>query len=421
MIGMEYRKYGSLGDWFLSAGIEPFECDEDVFSISAHSSKYHEFRCSRGHIFRQQPIHITEGIGCPWCSGSRRISKPEMCIYYAFRDKCRIELQHKLVAAPRKSIDLLFLDWRLGIEYDGQRWHKDPRRDIEKDRLAFAEGIDLIHIREPKCPDIPAPGYYSIPKPVNDWKDMIPVIDLIDEALGGGYCRKDVENVWNEVIRDLWNGKKMNSIAEWIYEHQDADEYEVLNGMPADAVYMSDNHKVLWKCRRCGEIYPCSPHNIKSSANGSRCPYCAGRKSNFTNSLSVLQPERAEYYSSFNDVPYFDLTEGSETKRIWVCEYGHYFEASPMHVFGKNETWCPICSNNIILPRFNDLETIDPYLAEFVRAGGGRPDVLAKNDKTMRLLKCPKCGHEWMDSIFKRRPRKMLCPVCKCRREDIFV
>lgn len=414
-------KYGSLGAWFAEFGIEPFACDADLFSISARSSKYYVFRCSRGHEFRQQPVHIVEGMGCPYCKGSRRISKPEMCIYYAFRDRCEIELQHKLAASPRKSIDLVFPEWRLGVEYDGQRWHEDPRKDVEKDRLALVEGISLIHVREPMCPYVPAPGYYVIDKPVGTWWDAVPMIELIDDILGGGYCRTDVETVWNEMIRDLWNGAKPNSVAKWLLENPRADEYVPENEMMADSVSLGDgNTKVWWRCRRCGEMYVCTPYNIKSSRIGSRCPYCAGTRVSVRNSAAVRYPERESYYSVFNDVPYSELSVGSETKRIWRCERGHYFEASPMHVFGEKSTWCPICSSNIILPRFNDLETVDPYLAEFVRLGGGRPDVVAKNDKAWRSLKCPVCGYEWTDTVFRRRSRKMLCPKCKCRREDLF-
>lgn len=415
-------RYGSLGDWFMSQGLHPFECEEDVFDIAAHSSKYHVFRCERGHEFRQQPIHITEGMGCPYCKGLHRISKPEMCIHYAFRDKCRMQLQYRLKYNPRKSVDIVFVDWNLGIEYDGQRWHKDPWRDIEKDRLAFGEGLNLIHIREPGCVDIPSFGYYKIPKPVSRWQDMVSVIGLIDDILGGGYCRMDIESVWNEMIRDLWNGTKLNSVHDFMdCMGNDIDLYADVNEMDPNTVSISDGQmKVWWTCRRCGRIYSCTPHNLKSSRNGSRCPFCSGRIVTESNSMAAIHPELEMFYSGFNEIPYLDVSVGSDKKRIWTCKNGHYFEAAPSHIHGVNGTWCPICSNNVILPRFNDLGTIDPYLSEFIFLAGGNPEKLAKNDKKLRLFKCPCCGYEWMDSVFKRRPRKKICPVCGCTRSDVF-
>ncbi len=43
----------------------------------------------------------------------------------------------------------------IGIEYDGSHFHQDPERDIKKNSLARQHGIEIIHIRERDCPELP--------------------------------------------------------------------------------------------------------------------------------------------------------------------------------------------------------------------------------------------------------------------------
>lgn len=45
----------------------------------------------------------------------------------------------------------------IGIEYDGAFWHKNPDYDAKKNSLSRKEGIEIIHIRESGCPDLPVP------------------------------------------------------------------------------------------------------------------------------------------------------------------------------------------------------------------------------------------------------------------------
>ena len=46
----------------------------------------------------------------------------------------------------------------IGIEYDGAFWHRNPSYDAQKNSLSRKEGIEIIHIREPGCPNLPIPN-----------------------------------------------------------------------------------------------------------------------------------------------------------------------------------------------------------------------------------------------------------------------
>ena len=46
---------------------------------------------------------------------------------------------------------------KIGIEYDGVRWHDEIKRpsDIHKNKVAKEHGIEIIRIRENGCPELP--------------------------------------------------------------------------------------------------------------------------------------------------------------------------------------------------------------------------------------------------------------------------
>ena len=55
------------------------------------------------------------------------------------------------------EIDIFLPEYDIGIEYDGEVFHKDVERDREKDKRCQELGITLIHVREKRCPDIDSP------------------------------------------------------------------------------------------------------------------------------------------------------------------------------------------------------------------------------------------------------------------------
>lgn len=64
----------------------------------------------------------------------------------------------------KSEIDIYLPALHLGIEYDGQAWHKSGKKDLKKDLLCLANGVGLIRVRERKCPHISGIGpCYNLP------------------------------------------------------------------------------------------------------------------------------------------------------------------------------------------------------------------------------------------------------------------
>ncbi len=121
-----------------------------------------------------------KSTSCGKCSN--RISIPEKTIHYYlskyFKD---IQENYRPKFLNGKEIDLYIPSLSVGIEYDGERWHKDLNLDLKKDKICYENGITLIRIREPKCP-ISDQFKYSIitPKPTTNATHMtIPIKELI--------------------------------------------------------------------------------------------------------------------------------------------------------------------------------------------------------------------------------------------------
>ena len=108
------------------------------------------------------------------------------------------------------------------------------------------------------------------------------------------------------------------------------------------------------------------------------------------------------------------LTLGSNKKVWWKCSQGHEWQISIAHRYrGHN---CPSCANQRVLRGYNDLQTINPNLANewnFEKNNGLTPaDVLPGSSKKV-WWKCNK-GHEWKATISSRNKGKG-CPYCSGR------
>jgi len=116
------------------------------------------WNCRHGHdpYERQVCQRTALGFGCPRCARIRGASFPESAVYYyvkqAFAD-AEHDARGILKGAPRLEFDVWIPSLKTAIEYDGEYWHLDKRKDLRKDNECAKNGISLIRIREPRCAD----------------------------------------------------------------------------------------------------------------------------------------------------------------------------------------------------------------------------------------------------------------------------
>lgn len=105
------------------------------------------------------------------------------------------------------------------------------------------------------------------------------------------------------------------------------------------------------------------------------------------------------------------VSYGSQTKVWWRCERGHEWQAIvKSRVAGCG---CPVCAGRVLMPGFNDLETVHPELASQWHPTLNVPlqpcDVMSGTRKKV-WWRCEK-GHEWQASVGSR-VQGAGCPVC---------
>ena len=105
------------------------------------------------------------------------------------------------------------------------------------------------------------------------------------------------------------------------------------------------------------------------------------------------------------------LTLGSHKKAWWRCKKGHEWQA-PVNNRNKGRG-CPYCSGNIVLKGYNDLQTINPTLAQewnYEKNDNLKPEDFTANSGKKVWWKCSK-DHEWKAAIHDRNKGNR-CPYC---------
>ena len=179
-------------------------------------------------------------------------------------------------------------------------------------------------------------------------------------------------------------------------------------------VTAGSTRKVYWKCANGHEWSA----GISSRHKGSGCPYCAGNRAIAgTNDLSTTNSElAAEWHPTKNgDLLPTQVTAGSNKKVWWLGKCGHEWKAVIHSRVAGNG--CPFCSNEIVLPGFNDFATTHPLIAaewNYRRNGDLSPEDFTYGSERKVWWLCAKCGNEWEATINNRTNGyfKTGCPKC---------
>lgn len=404
----------SLLRWFISSNMDIPEVvgDYDLSSISAGSSKKKiRFRCKLGHEFEMTPYMVSKGFWCPFCARNKRISKPALCIYMFLREYRKCVLEYT-IPGTKLSLDIFIDNMNIGIEFDGQRYHKDIDRELTKDRICEDLGITVLHIREPECPSMCGTNVYTLKNTVSSWKDL-------DECRYWLVCKLKVnipllsfEQAWKDMYVYLYNGMVPNNAYTAICRCQDNDIL-ISSRQRAESISRGENTiKLEFKCRNCGYRYSVTPSNY--IRRNSRCPYCAGKAVNNDNSLSssCIVGE----YSALNEEPAENIHIRSSKKCIWTCPSGHYYEATPEARTTRQETGCPICARNVTLSGYNDLETYYPVMYRMIK---NNKECLNINSKKILIFRCEVCGCEFEQSPINMHKRIHYCPEWRKHEVDV--
>ena len=194
-----------------------------------------------------------------------------------------------------------------------------------------------------------------------------------------------------------------NSLAkEWNYEKNGALKPEQFTA--------NSGKKAWWKCSK-GHEWKAA---IGSRNTGAGCPYCSGHfATKGVNDLQTLNPSLAKEwnYEKNGIIKPEQFTVNSNKKVWWRCSAGHEWQAT----IGSRNTGagCPYCSCLFTSKGVNDLQTVNPTLANewnYEKNGDLTPERFTANSGKIVWWRCKK-GHEWKSSIIHRN-QGTSCPYC---------
>lgn len=198
----------------------------------------------------------------------------------------------------------------------------------------------------------------------------------------------------------------------------DEYNYEKNENLVLDKITTGSNKKIWWKCNNGHEWKA----GVKGRSNGKGCPYCSGRFAiKGVNDLQAVNPALAEEwnYEKNNGLIPSEVLPNSGKKVWWICQNGHEWQTAVYH--RSRGAGCPYCGGKKVLKGFNDLQTVNPTLAEewnYEKNSGLTPADVMPNSRKKVWWRCRK-GHEWQQKIYHRN-NGVNCPVCSSERNTSF-
>ncbi len=278
---------------------------------------------------------------CPNCSSELGISFSEKAVYYYLKkidDTIIGNYRSKILLG--KELDIYIPKKNIGIEYDGGYYHRDIKRDLEKDKICNDNNIVLYRIREKNCKILNSSSICLCRN--NDKNDSLNTV-----------IKELIYNIYNFKI-DVDVDKDRNNIN--------------------DLINFIEKEKSLLK------MFPDLTNEWNYKKNGK------------------LKPE------------YVMATSGR--KVWWLCSKGHEWEATIASRSAGNNG-CPYCSNHIIKAGYNDLKTLNPFLAKEWNYSKNKinPNEVGIGTTKKVWWICSKCKYEWQAAI-NSRVNGNGCPKC---------
>ena len=379
------------------------------------------WKCSKGHSWYVSPSS-RKNTGCPICSIERHTSFPEQTILFYVKKYWYAESRYKI---SRKELDVFVPKLQIGIEYDGEYFHRSEKaklREKTKDEFFASKHIRVIRIKE-----LSQMGYYVENStyyyyPDSSYKSLEKVlIQLLLELGVKAICIDiNIERDRSAILEQFAQLEKDNSVA--IARPDLALEWDdTLNfGLRPDQINIYSKLKVNWVCSK-GHRWNAA---VYSRTAGNGCPHCSGQiltiGENDLQSQNPILCEEWDYTKNPGLIPE-QITVNNGRKVWWKCKTcGHSWQASIAH--RNNGRGCPVCAKKIRTNTFFEttIQTrgsffdLFPHIASEWNYEKNSPlipqNVTPHSGKKVFWI-CNTCGYEW-ESIIANRAKGVGCPRC---------
>ncbi|MBQ4113292.1 MAG: zinc-ribbon domain-containing protein [Clostridia bacterium] len=386
--------------------------------VSCGSDRKVWWRCSRQHEWQATISSRNHGNGCPECAKGLQSSLPEKTILYYVKKYWPDTLNNvRFPWLNKQEIDIYIPTLSVGIEYDGDYWHREAEKDMAKDKLCAEYGVHLIRVREPECPAYEAEYSYHITTRAAQANIlyMEAVIRKLFEYLDHTFQTNvipevDIQAHYPLILQDCATAERENSFA---FTHpQLLSEWHAEKNAPLrpEDFARGSQKKVWWKCEK-GHEWKAA---VLTRTRGAQCPYCTGRYvlAGF-NDFATVHPEYLSEWDNERNLPLLPtrVLHSSNIKVWWKCAKGHSWQTMiSVRLKGNN---CPYCSNQKILAGYNDLATTHPDLVKEwdYDKNDLSPNAVCSGTEKSAWWICPE-GHSYYANIRSRAKLGTGCKTC---------
>jgi hypothetical protein len=338
------ERSGSIGDLFpeiaaewasdLNEGVSPFD-------VTPSKNRSYWWRCKYGHEWKARASNRTyQGKNCPKCNDPST-SLLEMRIFAELSEvEGYILLRTKV---EEFEADLYIPSLNIAIESDGYPWHsgiEKEARDIRKNQVWEAAGLDVIRIRDSKLKPL---GTHLIQFQERGNSNHFEILHDLVELLLTLRPNEKTFNELNDFYKENATFKNQNVYMDLISQRVAKEEnrlsvsnpelldewdYEKNAPLTPDRVPRASALKVFWICASCSNEWEARIANRTQLGRG--CPICAKKRVQATreaqfisggNTLKDKYPEVAlDYDDSRNELDSSHIAPRSTRVVWWRCQ-----------------------------------------------------------------------------------------------------
>lgn len=211
--------------------------------------------CGRKKSILESNLKSLKSTSCGLCNN--RISIPEKSIlFYLSKAFFDVQENYRPDFLEGKEIDIYIPEIKLGIEYDGERWHKELEKDIWKNEICNNNGLTLLRIRESKCIMAKELSPYIItPKPLTNGTHMTEPIMKLIEYINTKFqmtltidvnCLRDNA----EICKTVLSSAQSKSLADLFPSIAKEWDYERNAPLTPELVAAHSGKKAYWICEK---------------------------------------------------------------------------------------------------------------------------------------------------------------------------
>lgn len=252
--------------------------------------------CPEGHTYQATILHRCVGTGtnCPICNSGRQTSFAEQAVFYYVRKVFPDAInRYTDIFDNGMELDIYIPSIKLGIEYDGEAWHKKELADREKRKWEICQqhSIRLKRLKEKVDRDSSsnADSTLGIDGRMYEHDKLEQVIRVLLDEIdpdSNMWTRKNPFHFHSDVdinikrdemeIRKYMTKLNGKSLLDK-YPDLAKEWHPTLNGdLTPDKIKPKSEIKVWWKCPTCGYEYKATPSH---RTEGTGCIKCGFKKS----------------------------------------------------------------------------------------------------------------------------------------------